>query len=77
MAAEGREFKLDQTFVSDNGGTVETRILIVCDREGADAIDSDGSCRCDCKRVYRIYAIPMGFPSPYPLSAYSLRWLSG
>jgi len=41
VAAEGRGFKLDQTFVSDSGGTVETRILIVCDREGADAIDLD------------------------------------
>jgi hypothetical protein len=33
VAAEDRELKLDQTFVSDSGGTVETRILIVCDRE--------------------------------------------
>ena len=33
VAAEGKELKLDQTFVSDSGGTVETRILIVCDRE--------------------------------------------
>jgi hypothetical protein len=33
VAAEGRELKLDQTLVSKRGGTVETRILIVCDRE--------------------------------------------
>ena len=29
VAADGRELKLDQTLVSDNGGRVETRILIV------------------------------------------------
>lgn len=33
MAAEGRELRLDQALASDNGGTVETRILIVSDRE--------------------------------------------
>jgi len=33
VAAEDRELKLDQTFASGRGGTVETRILIVRDRE--------------------------------------------
>jgi len=42
VAAEGSELKLDQTFVGDSGGTVETRILIVRDREWSDAIDCNG-----------------------------------
>ena len=33
VAVGGSELKLDQTFVGDSGGIVETRIRIVSDRE--------------------------------------------
>jgi len=73
VAAEDRELKLDQTFVSGSGGTVETRILIVCDR----MVGRRDRLGWDCKRVSQVYMISMICPlSPFPLSACSLQWPS-